>query len=106
MAFSTSGWTPALLSLAKLREGFMGQQFSRRTANMGLGCFRDPSYPPMGPVVTLNFFRPARVPFIVGPIVLLAAIMVLGVFVTLVLSGFMRRARELEAQKLQTLSGC
>jgi hypothetical protein len=28
-AFKTSGWTPALLSLAKLREGFIGQQFSR-----------------------------------------------------------------------------
>jgi hypothetical protein len=26
---STSGCTPALLSLAKLREGFMGEQFSR-----------------------------------------------------------------------------
>jgi hypothetical protein len=27
----TSGWTPALLSLAKLRAGFISEQFSRRS---------------------------------------------------------------------------
>src|SRR5438874_9555922 len=38
MALRTSGWIPALLSLAKLRAGFISEQCSRRPYRYGPAC--------------------------------------------------------------------